>query len=180
MRLRALVAAIAIVLPGACLAQGAFVSVGGGLGQVTVNRDLQLQGHDDDDNNWVNEASVGYSFAKSAVIEVSIARGISESFIFGGEYEYEDERLMAGYSFDVGKRFAIIPQVGISYWDVTLSRGGFFSPVIRSEVSGDDWVWRLRGDLKFNELIRMYFSFADTNHDFGDLTLWSLGVKFQF
>jgi hypothetical protein len=175
-----LLASIAIVSPGACLAQEMFVSVGGGVGRVTVDQDLRTEGRDDDDNNWVNEASVGYSFASNVVIEASIARGISESFIFGGQYEYEDERLMAGYSFDLGKRFAIIPQVGISYWDVTLSEGGLFSSVRRSEVSGDDWVWRLRGDLRFNELIGMYFSFTNANHDFGEIWLWSLGVKFQF
>jgi hypothetical protein len=177
-----LLAVVAALYPCACLAEGVFLSLGGGIGDVNVKESLRSQGADDDDRNWVNEGSLGYRFRSNAVVEASIARGVSDVWFFDFvRYEYRDERVMAGYSFDVGRRFAVTPQIGISSWDVRLTDVFLLSdPDGVRDLSGEDWVWRLRGEIEFSEAWRLYLSYTQARHAFGEISLPSVGFKVQF
>ena len=173
---------VATMFPSVCLAQGVFLSVGGGIGDVNVKESLRSDAVDDDDNNWVDEGSLGYRFPSNAVVEASIARGVSDAWFFDFvSYEYQDERIMAGYAFDVGRRFAVTPQIGVSFWDVRLTDVFFTSePDGVRKLSGEDWVWRLRGEIKFSRTWRLYLSYTEGRHDFGEISLPSVGFKVQF
>jgi hypothetical protein len=91
------------------------LSVGTGIGKVSVDESFRLDRRATSDDNWVMEFSAGHAFASNVVVEGSGVRGATINIFGGDSYECKDDRLMAGYSFAVGSRFSIVRQLGICF-----------------------------------------------------------------
>lgn len=174
-RLLATLALLACPASGA--AQGVFLSFGSGFGDVNVDHGYRLNQTATGEGDWTIEITAGYELDSGVVVEGGAIRGLNLDV--GNDYELDEDRLMAGYAFAVGQLFRITPAVGVSYWSLRV-RDGILSPVPTADFSGQDWVWRVTGEYQRYTRWGLYFSYADAQHDFGEASLLSLGLRYRF
>lgn len=148
---------------------------------------------DDDDSSPTISASLtgGYKFDSNIVLAINTSFTTSDVFIadtvyFGSsafdEYSYVELGMLLGYSFDVHKRFRIVPMLGASYWDLTVEEGAFLNPGPEDEkgYSGTDIYGKLNLEFPINDLIQINVSYLYGNYDFGAIEVTRVGVKFSF
>ena len=177
----ALLAIVSVLGSVPCTAQGWFLTVGGGLRDVEVDSSAATANNTSVDENVVAEFGGGYVFPTNVVLEASTTSGFSVSGLVGfGSYEFEDDRLMVGYAFPVAERFRIVPEVGVTFWELRASQSFFFQPSSQRSTSGTDVVWRLAGEWLIGTTFGMYFSYTTAEFDVGNDSLGSVGMKVRF
>lgn len=178
----ALAALAALVGSGPCAAEGWFLSVGGGGRSIDVDRDSAVANSFNTDENLVAELGGGYVFSNNIVLEGVTSDAVSVTGLFGlGSYEFEDDRLMVGYSFPVGESFRIVPTIGASFWDFRATDDIFFGPPSAQQtLSGTDLVWRLAGEFMFGETFGISFGYTRGEFDVGDTSVASVAARIEF
>jgi hypothetical protein len=134
------------------------------------------------EDTFVAELGVGYRFANNVVIEGSGTTGFSITAFFGGDsYEFQENRLLAGYAFPVTEKLRLVPALGVSFRELEAVEGPIFLlPTARRTTSGTDTAWRLMGEYYFSRKFGAYFSYSGTRPNFGSFSLLSFGMKVQF
>ena len=176
-------ATVLSVFPSAvCVAQGVNLTVGGGNGDLNVDTPFAISNGGGDEDTFVGEIGVGYRFANNVAIEGSSTSGFNlTAFFFGGSYQFQETRLMAGYAFPVTDKLRLVPTLGVSLWDLDAVDGPiFFLPTARQTSSGTDITWRFAGEYYFSRRFGAYASYSGTDPDFGSFSLLSFGLKVQF
>jgi hypothetical protein len=177
----ALATIFSVVASAACAAQGVNLSLGEGVADISVDAGTAASNGTGGEDAWLTELSVGYLFANNVLIEGSATTGFSITAFFGADtYEFKENRLMAGYAFRVTDKFRIVPTLGVSFWDLETIEGLFLVPTARRTTSGTDVTWRLTGEYYFAPRFGVYFSYAETRPDFGNVSLPSFGLRVQF
>jgi hypothetical protein len=152
-RAAALLAVALLGASGTCAAEGWFLTVGGGGRNIDVDRDSAFANGFSTDGNLVGVAS----------------------------FEFEDDRVMVGYSFPVSETFRIVPTIGASFWDFRATDFSFFgSPNADQALSGTDMVWRIGGDILFGETFGISFGYTRGEFDVGDTSLLGVAMRIQF
>jgi hypothetical protein len=176
--------AVLAVLPSlACVGQGINLSLGGGGGDLSVDTGAAISNGAEDEDTFVGEIGVGYRFANNVLIEGSGSTGFNvTALILGGSYEFQEARLMAGYTFPVTEKLRIVPTLGVSFWQLEAVESPlfFFLPIANRTSSGTDAAWRLAGEYYFSQRFGAYFSYSGTRPEFGSFSLLSFGMKIQF
>jgi hypothetical protein len=164
-----------------CAAQGWFLTVGGGLRDIEIDSGAAIANSTGGDDNVVSELGGGYLFSTNVVLEASTTDSFSVSGLLGfGSYEFQDDRLMVGYAFPVAERFRIVPEVGVTLWELRAVQSFFFQPSSDQTFSGTDTVWRLAGEWQIGTTFGMYFSYTKAEFDVGNDSLGSFGMKVRF
>ena len=179
-------ALIAATVPGTALAGGVFFGFGGSFGNVDFDRDIFAANQTPSDDSFAGEWHIGYRFDSKLVIEGGGAQGFSlDLLILGDAFFLDDKHVMVGYEFQPAKRLSIVPQLGVSYWDLETEDGpGFFffgSQRVDFDGSGNDWIGRVTFEWpKTTKRFRPYAAYTEGHYDFGESRALSFGARFQF
>jgi len=174
-------AIVSVFGSAACAAQGWFLTVGGGLRDIEVDSSAAIANSTRVDENVVAELGGGYLFSTNIVLEASTSSSYSVSGLVGfGSYEFQDDRIMVGYAFPVAERFRIVPEAGVTFWDLRATQSFFFQPSSDQTMSGTDAVWRLAGEYLIGTTFGVYFSYTRAEFDVGSDSLGSFGMKVRF
>jgi hypothetical protein len=165
-----------------CAAEGWFFTVGGGGRNIDVDSDSAFASTFNSDGNLVTELSGGYVFSNNLVIEGVTTDAVSVTGLFGfASYEFEDDRLMFGYSFPVSDRFRIVPTIGASFWDFRATDFVFFGPPsAQATLSGTDVIWRLGGEFLVGDTFGISFGYTRGEFDVGDTSSAGIAMRIQF
>jgi hypothetical protein len=181
-RAAALLAVALLGASGTCAAEGWFLTVGGGGRNIDVDRDSAFANGFSTDGNLVGELGGGYVFSNNLVLEAATTDAVSVTGLFGfASFEFEDDRVMVGYSFPVSETFRIVPTIGASFWDFRATDFSFFgSPNADQALSGTDMVWRIGGDILFGETFGISIGYTRGEFDVGDTSLAGVALRIQF
>ena len=177
-------ALIAATAPSTALAGGVFFGFGGAAGDVDFDSTV-AENRVSSGDSLVGEWQVGYRFDSNLVIEGGGSLGLSLDFFFlADSFALSDNHVMVGYAFQPAERFSIVPELGLSHWNLTTEETAIFSffgvPPVGSDDSGNDWIFRVSLEWRVAQRLRLYGAFTEAHYDFGDSSAPSLGFKFQF
>jgi hypothetical protein len=180
--IRTLLVAASLLGSGTCAAEGWFLTVGGGGRNIDVDRNSAVANGFSEDGNLVSELGGGYVFSNNIVLEGATTDAVSVTGFFGfASYEFEDDRVMVGYSFPVSERFRIVPTIGASFWDFRVTDFVFFGPPSAEQtLSGTDVVWRLGGEFLVGETFGISFGYTRGEFDVGDTSVAGVAMRVQF
>jgi hypothetical protein len=180
--IRTLLAFASLVGPGACAAEGWYLTIGGGGRNIDVDRDSAFANGFSTDGNLVAELGGGYVFSNNIVLEAVTADAVSVTGLFGfASFEFEDDRVMVGYSFPVSERFRIVTSIGASFWDFRATDFVFFGPPnVEQTLSGTDVVWRIGGEFLAGDTFGISFGYTRGEFDVGDTSLAGISMRVQF
>ena len=175
---------IAATVPATAFAGGVFFGFGGGNGDVSFDDDTFAANRVVSDDSLVGEWLVGYRFDSKLVVEGGGTLGLSlDTLIFSDFFVLDDTRVMAGYAFQPGERFSIVPKLGVSFWHLDTENGPFSffgSQRVDFDDSGSDLIWRVSFEWRVATRFHLYAAYSDAHYDFGDSSSPSFGFKFQF
>jgi hypothetical protein len=176
-------AALAAILgSGTCAAEGWFMTIGGGGRNIDVDSNSAFASTFNSDGNLVTELGGGYVFSNNLVLEAITTDAVSVTGLFGfASYEFEDDRLMVGYSFPVSERFRIVPTIGSSFWDFRATDFAFLgSPSAQATLSGCDVIWRIGGEFLVGDTFGISFGYTRGEFDVGDTSQAGIAMRIQF
>jgi hypothetical protein len=175
-----LLAVASLTASFACVAEGWYLTIGGGLRSIDVDSNSPVANSLSTDDNVVAELGAGYVFANNLVIEGAVTDAASVTGLFGvGSYELDDYRVMVGYAFPVSEKFRIVPAAGASFWDFR-AMGSFFSSAPERSLSGTDFVWRLGGEFLVGDTFGISFGYTSSQFDAGDSFVFGVDMRIQF
>jgi hypothetical protein len=178
-------ALIAAATPDSAFAGGVFFGFGGAAGDVDFDSDFAADRVTSDDS-IVGEWEVGYRFDSKFAIEGGGSVGMSlDTFLFGDAFVLSDYRVMAGYAFQPAERFSIVPEVGVSFWDLKTDEEILlpFIPgggLLDFGESGSDLMFRVSFEWRVAQRLHLYGAYTEAHYDIGDSSAPSFGFKFQF
>ena len=128
-------------------------------------------------------ATAGYAFDNGFHILVGFDDVESIEFLGLGEsIELEALKLGAGYSQPISKRFRAGGTIGLASWDLEAQESILFNPGPEATGGLDDTDIYFDFSIEWviNDTFRMPLTFNYNDYDFGDATIWSIGVRVHF
>ena len=128
-------------------------------------------------------ATVGYEFDNGFHIVAGFDEIDSIEFLGLGEsIELEALKLGAGYSQPISKRFRAGGTIGLASWDLEARESILFNPGPEATggIDDTDFYFDFGIEWVINETFRMPLTFNYNDYDFGDATIWSIGVRVHF
>jgi len=183
-RRAALLLTLVLAMPSIASAGGVLLAFGTGAGDVNFDSDIAASNNVVSDDDIVGEVWIGYRFDSKVIVEGGGSQGISiDVFALGDSFAIQDFRVMAGYEVQLGERFSFLPELGVSSWKIdTADVRNFIFGSSRRDVddSGTDLMWRISGEVRVAQRMRLYGAYSAARYDFGDATRVSFGLKWQF
>ncbi len=127
--------------------------------------------------------AAGYEFDNGFHIVVGFDEIDSIEFIFiGDSVDLKALKLGAGYSQPISKRFRAGGTVGLASWDLEARESILFNPGPEATGGLDDTDIYVDFGIEWviNETFRVPFTFNYNDYDFGDATMWRIGVRVHF
>jgi len=165
---------------------GGFVGLDLGAGDLDVDNvsvapDFELTSISDSATAF--HATAGYEFDNGFHVLVGFEEMDSiEFFGLGDSIELEALKFGAGYSQPVSKRFRAGGTIGIASWDLEARESILFNPGPEATGGLDDTdiYFDLGIEWVISEAFRMPLTFNYNDYDFGDATMWRIGVRVHF
>lgn len=165
---------------------GVFVGldVGGGdldVDGISVAPDFELTSVSDTASAF--HVTAGYEFDNGFHLSGSYEEMDSIEFLGLGEsVELEALKLGAGFSLPASKRFRARGTIGIASWDLEARESILFNPGPEATGGLDDTDIYLDLGIEWviSETFRVPFTFNYNDYDFGDATIWRIGLRVHF
>lgn len=160
------------------------LETGGGdmdIDRVSVAPDFELNSVSDSAGAY--HLSVGYEFENGLRLVGGYDELDSIEFLGLGEtVELEAFKFGVGFMTPVSKRFRAGGTIGMASWDLEARESILFNPGPEATGGLDDTDFYLDLGLEWviNETFRMPFTFNYNHYDFGEATIWRLGVRVHF
>lgn len=165
---------------------GVFVGleIGGGdldINDVSVAPDFRLTSISDTASALV--VTAGYEFDSGFHLSGSFEELDSIEFLgLGDSVDLEAFKFGAGYSVSASEHFRAGATVGIASWDLEARESILFNPGPEATGGLDDTDVYLDLGIEWviNETFRVPFTFSYNDYDFGDSTIWRIGMRVHF
>jgi len=165
---------------------GGFVGLGLGAGDLDINNvsvapDFELTSVSDSATSF--NVTAGYEFENGFHVVGSYEEIESIEFLGLGEsVELEGLKLGAGFSRPISKRFRAGGTVGLASWDLEARESILFNPGPEATGGVDDSGFYLDLGIEWviNDTFRLPLTFNYNDFDFGDATMWRIGVVVHF
>jgi len=160
------------------------LDLGGGdldIDNISVAPDFELTSSSDSATAF--RATAGYEFDNGFHILVGFDDVESIELLgLGDAVELEALKFGAGYSQPIAKRFRAGGTIGLASWDLEARESFLFNPGPEATGGLDDTDFYFDFGIEWviNETFRMPLTFNYNDYDFGDATIWSLGVRVHF
>jgi len=165
---------------------GGFVGLDVGAGDLDVDNVSVAPGFEltsVSDTASAFHVTAGYEFDNGFHVSGSYEEMDSIEFLgLGDSVELEAFKLGAGFSLPASKRFRAGGTIGIASWDLEARESILFNPGPEATGGLDDtdFYFDLGIEWVISETFRMPFTFNYNNYDFGDATIWRIGVRVHF
>lgn len=160
------------------------LDLGGGdldIDNISVAPDFELTSLSDSATAF--RATAGYEFDNGFHILVGFDDVESIELLgLGDAVELEALKFGAGFSQPISKRFRAGGTIGLASWDLEARESFLFNPGPEATGGLDDTDFYFDFGIEWviNETFRMPLTFNYNDYDFGDATIWSLGVRVHF
>ena len=128
-------------------------------------------------------ATAGYEFDNGFHVLVGFDDIESIEFLgLGDAIELEALKFGVGYSQPISNRFRAGGTIGLASWDLEARESILFNPGPEATGGLDDTDLYFDFSIEWviNETFRMPLTFNYNDYDFGDATIWSIGVRVHF
>ena len=165
---------------------GGFIGLDLGAGDldidnVSVAPDFELTSISDSATAF--HATAGYEFDNGFRVLVGFEEMDSiEFFGFGDFVELEALKFGVGYSQPVSKHFRAGGTIGIASWDLEARESILFNPGPEATGGLDDTdiFFDMGIEWVISDTFRVPLTFNYNDYDFGDATIWRVGVRVHF
>ena len=183
---RAIAVFVVSTLVSAPAWSGGFIGLDFGAGDldiddISVAPDFQLTSLSD--TAAVFHVTIGYEFDNGFRVLGGYEEMDSIEFLgLGDSVDLEAFKLGAGFSLPASKRFRAGGAVGIASWDLEARESILFNPGPEATGGLDDtdFYFDLGIEWVISEAFRVPFTFNYNDYDFGDSTIWRIGVRVHF
>jgi len=165
---------------------GGFVGLdfGGGdldIDEISVAPDFRLTSISD--TAGVFHVTVGYEFDNGLHLFGGYEELDSIEFLGLGEsVELEAYKLGAGFSLPASKRFRAGGNIGMAWWDLEARESILFNPGPEATggIDDTDIFFDVGIEWVISDAFRMPLTFNYNDYDFGDATIWRIGLRVHF
>lgn len=184
--LRAIAVFVLVTLFSTPAWSGGFIGLDVGAGDLDVDNvsvapDFELNSASDTTTAF--HVTAGYEFDNGFHVSGSYEEMDSIEFLsLGQSVELEAFKFGAGFSLPASKRFRAGGTIGIASWDLKARESILFNPGPEATGSLDDtdFYFDLGIEWVISEAFRIPFAFNYNDYDFGDATIWRIGVRVHF
>ena len=184
--LRRIAVFVLATLTGTPALAGVFVGLDLGAGDLDVDNvsvapDFELTSVSDTATSF--HVTTGYEFDNGFYVLGAYEEMDSIEFLgLGDSVELEAFKLGAGFSLPASKRFRAGGTIGLASWDLEARESILFNPGPEATGGLDDTDIYFDFGIEWviSETFRMPLMFNYNDYDFGDATIWRIGVRVHF
>lgn len=128
-------------------------------------------------------ATAGYEFDNGFHVLVGFDEIDSIDLLgLGDSIDLEALKLGVGYSQPISNRFRAGGTIGLASWDLEARESILFNPGPEATggIDDTDLYFDFRIEWVINETFRVPLTFNYNDYDFGDASIWSIGVRVHF